>query len=103
MLRSGARGFGHGAETQLVATADVTASEFFGLGLVAPRDGGNDRLVLAQRLRDASRRRECGAAKQYDGVMQVLQALQQKPIMRGAVDVLVEEGVFPGVNFRVIR
>src|SRR5579871_4336364 len=50
--RSGAGGVGHRVETQFVAAADVTARQRLGLSLVAPRDGGDDGLMLAQRLGD---------------------------------------------------
>ncbi len=102
MLRSGAGGLGHRGEAQFVAAADVTAGQFLGLGLVAPRDGGDDGLMLSLRFRDTAGRRKGGAAKQHDGVMQVLQALEQKAIVGGAVDLLVEEGVFPRMNFRIV-
>jgi hypothetical protein len=103
MSRSRARRFRHCDEAQFIATAHVTPRQFLGFHLVAPRDGSDDRLVFSQRLPDSTGRGKGGSAKQHDGVMQVLQALEQKTIVGGAIDMLVEDGVFPGVNPRIVR
>ena len=42
--------------------------------------------MLAQRFGDTPGRGEGGAAEQHHGIVQVLQALQQKAVMGGAVD-----------------
>jgi hypothetical protein len=102
ILRAGARGLGHGREPQFVAAANVTAGELLGFNLVAPCDGSHDGLMFAQRFGDAAGRGEGGASKQHHGVVQVLQALQQKAIVGGAVDLLVEERIFPRVDLGIV-
>ena len=80
----------------------MTAGQFLGLGLVVPCDGGNKGLVLDLRFGDTAGRSEGGAAKQHDGVMQILQTLEQKAIVRSAVEMLVEDRLFPSMDFRVV-
>ena len=103
ILQARARPLNHRVETQFVTTADVAAGQLLGFGFVMTRNRGHYRLMLVPRFRDTTRRSKGGATEQRDGVVQILQALDQKPIMSGVIDALMEERIFARMDFWIVR
>lgn len=94
---------GNGSQTQFVAATDMPPGKAFGLIRITSRNGGHEGRVLGACLRDASWHRESRLTEQGHCIVQVLQAFQQKAVMGGPVELLVENRVFPCVHFGIVR